>query len=274
MNQSALEGFVKIVEMDSFSAAAEALYLSQSALSQQIRTLEGQLQFELFQHVPRRVILTPAGRDFYPKAKQLTALYQEAVRHARAVQQQANPPERHLQIAGCHEAMRMFVYDVFSLTSDLCLQYTPILGKCANRSEIWRSLKKGEMDLSFQLESAEFYAQGLTFMPLFYVPELCIYETSLLQEGMERGVEFTPVGGIRSAPYGDPALKMVPAVYYRRPDLSFVRVLDWGRGHRFGIVLGQKREDPVVMAYARALQQLLPSLSEKLFGLKLEAIQE
>ena len=65
MNQSALEGFVKIVEMDSFSAAAEALYLSQSALSQQIRTLEGQLQFELFQHVPRRVILTPAGRDFY-----------------------------------------------------------------------------------------------------------------------------------------------------------------------------------------------------------------
>ena len=302
MNQSALEGFVKIVEMDSFSAAAEALYLSQSALSQQIRTLEGQLQFELFQHVPRRVILTPAGRDFYPKAKQLTALYQEAVRHARAVQQQANPPERHLQIAGCHEAMRMFVYDVFSLTSDLCLQYTPILGKCANRSEIWRSLKKGEMDLSFQLESAEFYAQGLTFMPELCIPipppadmpvgrltleqalqyrwlpikEMyqTVYETSLLQEGMERGVEFTPVGGIRSAPYGDPALKMVPAVYYRRPDLSFVRVLDWGRGHRFGIVLGQKREDPVVMAYARALQQQLPSFSEKLFGLKLEAIQE
>ncbi len=45
--------------------------------------------------------------------------------------------------------MRMFVYDVFSLTSDLCLQYTPILGWCANRSEVWRSLKKGEMDLSF-----------------------------------------------------------------------------------------------------------------------------
>ena len=163
------------------------------------------------------------------------------------------------------------------------------------------------MDLSFQLESAEFYAQGLTFVPLLYVPELCIpihppadmpvgrltleqalqyrwllikemyqtvYETSLLQEGMDRGVEFTPVGGIRSAAYGDPALKMVPAVYYRRPDLSFVRVLDWGRGHRFGIVLGQKREDPVVMAYVRALQQQLPSLSEKLFGLKLEPVEE
>ena len=245
MNQSALEGFVKIVEMDSFSAAAEALYLSQSALSQQIRTLEGQLQFELFQHVPRRVILTPAGRDFYPKAKQLVALYQEAVRHARAVQQQEKPPERHLVIAWSHEAMRMFGYDLFSLTNELCLQYTSIMMQCASRSEVWRSLKKGDADLSFQLESAEFYAQGFTFIPLLYVPELCIpihppadmpvgrlsleqalqyrwlpvkemyqtvYETSLLQEGLERGVNFTPVGGIRSASYGDPALKMVPAV--------------------------------------------------------------
>ena len=101
-----------------------------------------------------------------------------------------------------------------------------------------------------------------------------VYETSLVQEGLERGVSFTPVGGIRSAAYGDPALKMVPAVYYRRPDLSFVRVLDWGRGHRFGIVLGQKREDPVVMAYVRALQRQLPSLAEKLFGLKLEPVAE
>lgn len=143
MNESALEGFIKIVELNSFSAAAEALYLSQSALSQQIRTLEGQLQFELFQHVPRRVVLTPSGQDFYPKAKQLVALYQQAVCHARAVQQQEKPPERHLIIAGCHEAMRMFAYDLFSLTSDLCLQYTSILGWCANRSEVWRSLKKG-----------------------------------------------------------------------------------------------------------------------------------
>ena len=44
MNESALEGFVKIVELNSFSAAAEALYLSQSALSQQIRTLELQMK--------------------------------------------------------------------------------------------------------------------------------------------------------------------------------------------------------------------------------------
>ena len=107
MNQSALEGFVKIVELNSYSAAAEALYLSQSALSQQIRTLEGQLGFELFQHVPRKVLLTPAGQDFYPRAKQIMELYREAVRHGRAVKQQANPPARHLELGVCHAAVRM-----------------------------------------------------------------------------------------------------------------------------------------------------------------------
>ena len=56
------------------------------------------------------------------------------------------------------------------------------------------------------------------------------------------------VGGIRSASYGDPARKMVPAVYYRRPDLSFARVLDWGRGHRFGIV-------PVSYTHRKLCQQ-------------------
>ena len=307
MNESALEGFVKIVEMNSFSAAADALYISQSALSQQIRTLEGQLKLELFQHVPRRVVLTPAGQDFYPQAKMILNLYQNAVKHAQAVQQHTDPPERHILIAYCHEALRMFGYDLFALTGELCIRFSPILRRCVRRSDVWNALQKGDADLSFQLDCTEIHAQGLAFTPVFYVPEFCIpfhapedmpkgrltleqalqyrwlpvkemyqtvYETSLLQEGLERGVNFTPVGGIRSASYGDPALKMVPAVYYRRPDLSFARVLDWGRGHRFGIVLGQKREDPVVMAYVRALQQLLPSLSEKLFGLKLEPVEE
>ena len=306
MNESALEGFVKIVELNSFSAAAEALYLSQSALSQQIRTLEGQLQFELFQHIPRRVVLTPAGQDFYPKAKQLVALYQQAVRHARAVQQQENPPERHLEIAFHHDAMRMFGYDLLALTRELSLTYSPILHGCATRSELWRSLKKGETDLSFQLDSAEIYAQGLRFFPLCYVPEVCIffyaeeeipqgplrlaqvlpyrwlpikemyqtlYETELLQEGARRGVDITPPGTIRSARYGGPSLKMVPLLYYRRPDLRFVRLLDWNKGHRFGIVAGQKADDPVVRGYVQALQQAFPALTGPLFGVELEKIE-
>ena len=227
---------------------------------------------------------------------------------ARAVQQQEKPPERHLVIAWSHEAMRMFGYDLFSLTNELCLQYN-VYYDAVRQSQrgLAQSEKRGRGPF-FPVGKCGILRAGVHFHPAALCAGLCIpihprppdmpvgrlsleqalqyrwlpvkemyqtvYETSLLQEGLERGVNFTPVGGIRSASYGDPALKMVPAVYYRRPDLSFARVLDWGRGHRFGIVLGQKREDPWVMAYVRAVQQLLPSLSEKLFGLRLEAVEE
>lgn len=58
MSLKALQGFVRIVELDSFSEAADALFLSQSALSQQIRALEAQLKVQLFQHAQR-----PGGAD-------------------------------------------------------------------------------------------------------------------------------------------------------------------------------------------------------------------
>jgi len=172
MNQSAMAGFVKIVEMNSFSAAAEALYLSQSALSQQIRTLEGQLQFELFQHVPRRVVLTPAGWDFYPKAKQLLELYDEAVHHAQAVKLNANPPKRHLLIGHQNMPLQMLGFDLFAATGELSNRFSPIMHRCASIKDVWRALLNDEIDLSLQIECAEIAARGLHFYPVVYMPEI------------------------------------------------------------------------------------------------------
>lgn len=66
---------------------------------------------------------------------------------------------------------------------------------------------------------------------------------------------------------------LTPAVYYRRPDPSQVFILDWNKGMRFGIVT-KAELDPVVEEYVQLLQQQLPSLSERLFGLKLEPVEE
>ena len=101
MSLKALQGFVRIVELDSFSEAADALFLSQSALSQQIRALEGTAKLKLFQHAQRRVVLTPAGWEFYPKAKQLLELYEDAVHHAVRQRHGMNPPKRHLVDRAC-----------------------------------------------------------------------------------------------------------------------------------------------------------------------------
>ena len=70
-----LQSFLAVAEKQSFTAAADTLYISQSALSQQIRQLEHQLGFQLFDRSTRQVTLTEAGRSFYRNAQQLQALY-------------------------------------------------------------------------------------------------------------------------------------------------------------------------------------------------------
>nr|WP_205885570.1 LysR family transcriptional regulator [Pseudomonas sp. B14(2022)] len=63
--------FVEIADSGSFSAAAERLFVAQSALSRQIKELETQLQTPLFERTARQPRLTAAGEAFYPRARNL-----------------------------------------------------------------------------------------------------------------------------------------------------------------------------------------------------------
>ena len=66
-----LRYFVEIAESGSFSAAAERLFVAQSALSRQIKELEIILQTPLFERTARQPRLTVAGEAFYPRARNL-----------------------------------------------------------------------------------------------------------------------------------------------------------------------------------------------------------
>jgi DNA-binding transcriptional LysR family regulator len=66
-----LRYFVEIAESGSFSAAAERLFVAQSALSRQIKELENLLQTPLFERTARQPRLTAAGEAFYPRARNL-----------------------------------------------------------------------------------------------------------------------------------------------------------------------------------------------------------
>ncbi|BAV07415.1 transcriptional regulator, LysR family [Filimonas lacunae] len=65
-----LNYFTKAAELLNFTEAAQALYISQSTLSQQIKQLEDELGIPLFNRIGKRIHLTEAGRLFLPYANQ------------------------------------------------------------------------------------------------------------------------------------------------------------------------------------------------------------
>ena len=75
MNFKQLEAFILVAELQSFTKAARQLYMSQPAISFQIKALEEDLSVILLQRSERKVALTEAGRLLYPEAKQMLGHY-------------------------------------------------------------------------------------------------------------------------------------------------------------------------------------------------------
>jgi DNA-binding transcriptional LysR family regulator len=75
MNFKQLEAFIWVSELQSFTKASRQLFMSQPAVSFQIKALEEDLQVSLFQRGDKKVILTEAGRLLYPEAKQMIRQY-------------------------------------------------------------------------------------------------------------------------------------------------------------------------------------------------------
>lgn len=76
-----LEAFVHIVNKGSFTKAAEEMYLSQPTVSAHIDSLEKELGILLLERNTRSVLLTEAGKTFYPYALDILNLKQKALNH-------------------------------------------------------------------------------------------------------------------------------------------------------------------------------------------------
>lgn len=86
MNLRDLGYLVALAEHRHFGRAAEACFVSQPTLSTQIRKLEEELGVTLVERAPRKVMLTPAGRDIAERARRIVAdveQMKEAARRSR-----------------------------------------------------------------------------------------------------------------------------------------------------------------------------------------------
>ncbi|HET8755978.1 MAG TPA: LysR family transcriptional regulator [Solirubrobacteraceae bacterium] len=85
MTLQQLTYFLAAAEHGSFSAAAQALFMAQPSLSEQIRRLEAELGVALFARGGRGLELTEAGRLFLPHAERTVADAHQAAESVREV---------------------------------------------------------------------------------------------------------------------------------------------------------------------------------------------
>ena len=74
-----LEAFIATVDRQSFSAAADSLYLSQPTISSYIHSLERELNTQLIRRTTKKFEVTPNGQQLYDYAAALLRLQQKAI---------------------------------------------------------------------------------------------------------------------------------------------------------------------------------------------------
>jgi DNA-binding transcriptional LysR family regulator len=82
-----LKVFCDLVDLESFSLAAERNFITQSAVSQQIRALEDKFKRRLLERIRgrREVKLTPAGEVFYRESRNVLDAYEQLHENLRGV---------------------------------------------------------------------------------------------------------------------------------------------------------------------------------------------
>lgn len=79
MRLKSIEYFITIVETGSFTKAAETLYISQPALSQQIKKLEDHVGAKLFDRSKHSAELSQAGILFLQEGRRIVQIYNQVV---------------------------------------------------------------------------------------------------------------------------------------------------------------------------------------------------
>ena len=130
-----LDTFIKTADLGSFGKAGEALYISSTAVIQQINLLENLCGFRLFVRSNHGVKLTPAGKSLYEDAKTLIRFSEDSLQKARLL---AESSESTLRIG------------------------TSLLYKCRMLPDLWPKVNEIQPDLRIEIRPMKEYENRTT----------------------------------------------------------------------------------------------------------------
>lgn len=135
--------FQAIVKYKSFTEAAEECYISQSAISQQMRALEQELGVKLINREKHKLSLTPAGEHFYKRSLILVEDFESLCRETARIAREENP-ELHIGYLKCYGGQE-FQLAVAAFSQKYPKISVQIIN--GNHEELYEKLRLGKVDL-------------------------------------------------------------------------------------------------------------------------------
>ena len=163
MNLNKIQYFLSSVEEQSFTKAARKHYVTQVAVTQQIASMEKELDMELFMRTGNRIKVTEAGQFLYEEMKKIMAQYQFALEQ---LQEYRDDGRQELKIGigtlGDYEWILPFLTRFQEKHPDM--EYTFVTGET---EELTEQLKCGKLSLLFSGEPDGKDMEFLEFLPAY-----------------------------------------------------------------------------------------------------------
>lgn len=135
--------FQAVVKYKSFTEAAEECYISQSAISQQIRALEQELGVKLINRENRKFSLTPAGEHFYDRSLILVEDFEKLCRETARIARR-DTTELHIGYLKCYGGQE-FQSAIAAFAEKYPKVSVQIIN--GNHEELYDALRFGKVDL-------------------------------------------------------------------------------------------------------------------------------
>lgn len=168
-----LQYFLSAVEHGSLSAAAEAHFVAQPSLSEQIRRLESQLGVTLFQRTNRKLILTDAALMLLPHAERTVEAAEAAIESVSPIRTMSGGTVAFGTFSSAHHLLHENVISDFRALHPLVR--VRLVGM--NSSEVAQAVRDGQLEAG--LVALPVDDHGLDVGPVRWVSEAVYFSTDL-----------------------------------------------------------------------------------------------
>ncbi|MCD8217645.1 MAG: LysR family transcriptional regulator [Clostridiales bacterium] len=169
-----LEYFLAVSEQLNFTKAAKQLYVSQTAVSLQIKALEEELGVSLFFRTNRRVELTPAGKSFQADARAILKRTEDAIERARKADTGFTG---HLSIGFVKGYEKN---NLSEMLADFHIKYPNISLSFAreNVSDLYDSVLDSNLDIVFNLQYSTDDMEDMDYVVIRHYPLMAVVSTA------------------------------------------------------------------------------------------------